>query len=189
LRAAETGQPCKIGYSHPREFDEFYELTPEGKQNLPYFILNYLNPNYKVRVRRTIHEQDGTVKAQIIKARLADLDIYNPRSDFDFRISISVECPWQGDPRWLTEMTEGGRDRKKDRMSYRHMAYQIDLTQVSYDNSPAKEHELEVEIATERVREELNKAKAGLPNFYERLVRGLVDNVRILCREGTLVRR
>ena len=122
------------------------------------------------------------VKAQIIKSRIADFEIYNPRTAFDYRISISIESPWDGDLNWLTETTESRRDRKKDRMSYRHLAYQIDLTQVSYPNTTDKEHELEVEISTEQIRLELAKAKEGQANRYMQLVRGFVDNVRILCR-------
>jgi hypothetical protein len=138
-------------------------------------------------VRRTIDEKENRVKAQIIKSRIADLEIYNPGSDFDYRISISIESPWQGESQWLTEMTEGGRDRKKDRMSYRHLAYQIDLTQVSYPHMPDKlEHELEVEISTEQIRIQLENLLAGKPSRYEELVRGFIDNVRILCRQGTV---
>ena len=73
-------------------------------------------------------------------------------------------------------------------MSYRHQAYQIDLTQVSYPNTTVKEHELEVEISTEQIRIEVTKLKAGQANRYEQLVRSFVDNVRILCREGTVQR-
>lgn len=181
-QAQETGQPPRIGYDHPHEYDEFYELTPEGQNHLPPSIVTYLNHHHKPRVRRTVDEKTNVVKAQIIKSRIADFEIYNPRTEFDYRISISIESPWEGDLNWLMETTESRRDRKKDRMSYRHLAYQIDLTQVSYPNSTDKEHELEVEISTEQIRLELAKAKAGQHNRYEPLVRGFVDNVRILTR-------
>ena len=148
--------------------------------------MTYLNSHHKPRVRRTIDEKTNTVKAQIIKSRIADLEVYNPRTDFDYRISISIESPWEGNTKWLTETSESRRDRQKDRMSYRHLAYQIDLTQVSYPGTGEKEHELEVEISTEQIRLELAKAKAGQANRYEQLVKGFVDNVRILCRHGTL---
>ncbi|KIW94527.1 uncharacterized protein Z519_04503 [Cladophialophora bantiana CBS 173.52] len=184
-----SGEPPRVDYKHPHEYDEFYELTEEGRRNLPPSIMTWLNPRHTPRVRRTIDEKTNTVKAQIIKSRIADLEVYNPRADFDYRISISIESPWEGDPHWLTEMTEGGRDRKKDRMSYRHLAYQIDLTQVSYPNTTVKEHELEVEISTDQIRIELANLKAGESNRYEKLVGGFVDNVRILCREGTIPRQ
>ncbi|EXJ79337.1 hypothetical protein A1O3_08839 [Capronia epimyces CBS 606.96] len=180
-----TGRPV-IGYDHPREYDEFYELTEEGRRNLAPSILTWLNPRHKPRVRSTIDESTNRLKAQIIKSRLADIDIYNPNSDFDYRISISIESPWEGERQWLTEMTGGGRDRKKDRMSYRHLGYQIDLTQVSYTNRPEKEHELEIEISTEQIRVELANLRDGRPSKYEELVRGLLDNVRTLCRTGSV---
>lgn len=186
MRESQTSGRQVIGYDHPHEFDEFYDLTEEGRRNLPPSILTWLNPRHRPRVRRTIDEVTARVKAQIIKSRIADIDIYNPGSDFDYRISISIESPWAGEPHWLTEMTDGGRDRKKDRMSYRHMAYQIDLTQVTYPNRPEKEHELEVEISTEQIRIQLANLREGRPSRYEDLIRGFLDNVRILCRQGTL---
>lgn len=176
---------AEIYYLHPHEYDEFYELTEEGRQNLPQSITHWINPRHKPRVRRTIDETNGTVKAQIIKSRIADMEIYNPRCDFDYRISISIESPWEGEPHWLTEMTDGGRDRKKDRMSYRHLCYQIDLTQVSFPNRTEKEHELEVEISVFEIRKQLDLLQAGKPNRYEEIVRGFLDNVRILCRKGS----
>ena len=94
--AQESGQPPRIGYDHPHEYDEFYELTPEGQRNLPPFIVTYLNPHHKPRVRRTIDGKTNMVKAQIIKSRVADLEVLNPRSDFDYRISISIEVPGMG---------------------------------------------------------------------------------------------
>jgi hypothetical protein len=185
VREAPNSDRTVIGYDHQHEYDEFFDLTDEGRKNLPQSILTWLNPRHKPRVRRTIDEASGHLKAQIIKSRIADVDIYNPGTDFDYRISISIESPWEGDPSWLSEMTDGGRDRKKDRMSYRHMAYQIDLTQVSHPNSPEMEHELEVEISTEQIRVQLANMRENKASRYEDLVRGFVDNVRILCRRGT----
>lgn len=185
---AQTSNREVIRFDHPKESDEFFELTQEGRHNLPTSIQQWLNPKHRPRVRRTTDNNTGALKAQIIKSRIADLDIYNPSADFDYRLSISIESPWEGESHWLSEMTDGGRDRNKDRMSYRHMAYQIDLTQVSYTNSSQLEHELEVEISTEQIRLELENLRANRPSKYEDLVRGFIDNVRILCRKGTLER-
>jgi len=188
MREAQHSDRAVIAYSHPHEYDEFYDLNEEGKRNLPPSILHWMNPRHKPRVRRTIDEETRQVKAQIIKSRIADLEVYNPQSDFDYRVSISIESPWEGDPNWLSEMGEENRDRQKDRMSYRHMAYQIDLTQVSYQNTAEKEHELEVEISTEMVRRELDNLKMNRFSRYEPLIRGLIDNLRILCRRATVNR-
>lgn len=183
---AQRGERQEILYDHPHEVDEFFELTNDGRQNLNSSIQQYLNPNHKPRVRRTKDRNTGQLKAQIIKSRIADMEIYNPNTDFDCRISISIESPWEGNLEWLVPMSDGFEGRHKDRMSYRHMAYQIDLTQVSHDNQPNMEHELEVEISTEQVRRELDNLQNGRESKYEDLVRGLLDNVRLLCRKGSI---
>lgn len=122
----------------------------------------------------------------IIKTRIEDMDIFNPRAEFDFRISLSIEsdCTSWLDDAWLRPVMYG---RNKNRLSYRHMMYQIDLTQVTYDGNTDVEHELEVEIATPVIRQELEKVKAEQPSNYENMIRGLVDNVRLLCRKGSLI--
>lgn len=45
-----------------------------------------------------------------------------------------------------------------------------------------KEHELEIEVSSAEVRNQGLLAKAGEPNGYEDLIRGFVDNVRLLAR-------
>ena len=122
-------------HKHTREIDNFYELSHEGRRLLPHHISKFLNPMRSSRVRITTDVNTGTMVAKIIKLRIADFDIYNPRCAFDYRISISVECPWEGSESHLSMVSaEQGRrgERQKDRMSYRHMFYQIDLTQVNY---------------------------------------------------------
>ena len=206
-----------IYFSHPREYDEFFTLTAAGQASIPQQILNWLNPRHKPRVRKTFDLTTNKLKMQIIKSRIADLEIFNPRSDFDYRISISIEAPWDGESSHLEPASSdpptaaprhnnlnlkippqqgpggggGGKDRNKDRMSYRHLAYQIDLTQVSYplDPNKAKEHELEVEISVDMLRRELECLRSGLESQYERMVRIFLENVRVLCRRGTVERR
>lgn len=187
---ARNGERQEVLYDHPYEIDEFFELTAEGQQNLNPSILEHLGSTRRSpRVRRTKDRNTGQVKATIIKSRIADLEIYNPNTDFDCRISISIESPWEGSPSWLIPMGDGSEGRQKDRMSYRHMAYQVDLTQVSHDNQSRMEHELEVEISTEQIRQELDNLQNGRPSKYEELVRGLLDNVRLLSRKGSVPRR
>ena len=80
----------------------------------------------------------SVVKRRIIKSRIADFDVLCPALAFDYRISISIESPFDGSDDVLVKVNDagsgGGGDREKDRVSYRHLAYQIDLTQVSYPN-------------------------------------------------------
>lgn len=127
----------------------------------------------------------------IIKSRIADLEIYNPGYDFDYRISISIESPWNGDEKWLLPMKAGeGATRQKDRMSYRHLTNQIDLTQVAYEDQEQRlEHELEVEMSQFQLCTELEKLRTTGKSRFEDLVRSLLDNTRWLCREGSLRRR
>lgn len=144
------------------------------------------NRKHKPRVRKTFDLNKNAAKEQIIKSRIADLDIYNPGADFDYRISINMESPWSGSAEWLEPLDGGGKERSKDRMSYRHLAYQIDLTQVSHSDGRPKEHELEVEVSEPTLRRELENLRMNQPSKYESVVRGFLDNVRILCRKGTV---
>lgn len=45
-----------------------------------------------------------------------------------------------------------------------------------------KKHELEIEVASQEIRNQGQLARDGQPNQYEDLVKGFVDNVRILAR-------
>lgn len=120
-----------LSYAHKRERDTFYEVSP---QQLPPIIQNYLNVRHKPKVRVTTDQKTGEIIAKIVKCRLADLDVYSPRTCVDWRISVNVEMNYDGDVSNFPIADGGSRrsggERIKDRMSYRHLAYQIDLTQV-----------------------------------------------------------
>lgn len=178
-----------IEYDHRRESDQFYELNPNGVRALPSCVTKWPNQRHETRVRRTNDLETLKLIASIIKVRIADLEIYNPTQDFDYRISISVECPWNGNNMDLIPLKEHDSERNKDRVSYRHMGYQIDLTQVSYTDGTKQQHELEVEISAEQLRLELANLSQQKPNRYEGLVKGFLDDVRILCRHGTMKSR
>ncbi|KAJ5175166.1 uncharacterized protein N7482_001043 [Penicillium canariense] len=116
-------------------------------------------------------------------------DLPPPRTNVDWRVSVNLEMEYDGDVSTLpmVDVAKGGRgERIKDRMSYRHLAYQIDLTQVARAEASAKnefEHELEVEISAAEIQRQGNLAMAGDPqNQYEELVKGFVDNIRVLAR-------
>ena len=122
-------------YVHTRETDNFYELTQAAELALPSSIRSHFNPRHnKAKVRITTDQKTGRELAKIIKVRLSDLDVYSPRTPFDWRVSVNLEMRFDGDSRDLVEMNEAGRrapERNKDRLTYRHLAYQIDLTQVT----------------------------------------------------------
>lgn len=122
-----------LSYAHKKERDTFYEVPPS---ELPPLIRQNLNPRHKPRVRVTTDQKTGEILAKIVKTRIADLNVLSPRTCVDYRISVNLEMNYGGDVSHLPVVdtySDGGkaRDRNKDRMSYRHLAYQIDLTQVA----------------------------------------------------------
>lgn len=120
-----------LSYAHKKERDTFYEVNPA---ELPPVIRQNLNPRHKPKVRVTTDQRTGEVLAKIIKCRVADIDVCSPRTTVDWRVSVNLEMEYGGDITNLpvVDATKGGRgERNKDRMSYRHLAYQIDLTQVA----------------------------------------------------------
>ena len=78
--------------------------------------------------------------------------------------------------------------RRKDRMTYTHQAFQIDLTQVNAVSDSARlQHELEVEFRdTEELMQlaSLRGRNAESGWAFDELVRVFVNNVRILVRNA-----
>lgn len=186
VKASMTPPRVQLSYAHKKERDTFYEVSPE---ELPPVIRSNLNPRHKPKVRVTTDQNTGEVLAKIIKCRVADMDVYSPRTPFDWRVSVNLEMEYGGDIRNLpvVDASKGGRgERNKDRMSYRHLAYQVDLTQVARADSAMKnefDHELEIEISGAELKRQGQLAAAGDPkNQYEELVKGFVDNIRVLAR-------
>lgn len=57
------------------------------------------------------------------------------------------------------------------------------ISRLSQATSKAeKTHELEIEVSSAEIRKQGLLAKEGLPNDYERLIEGFVNNVRILVK-------
>ncbi|ESZ91092.1 hypothetical protein SBOR_8525 [Sclerotinia borealis F-4128] len=185
----------QIEYLHRRETDKFYELPSSMHATLPPALRALLNPRYSVKVRVTHDQKTGEVLAKIIKARVADLDIFFPSLILDCRISINFEMRFDGDIEDLITSSDGAQrpDRNKDRLSYKQSHYQVDLTQVTQSlvsngiTRAEKEHELEIELSTAAVKEQGLKARNGEPNDYAKLVEGLIDNVRLLARTASPV--
>ncbi|RDL31054.1 CYTH-like phosphatase [Venustampulla echinocandica] len=162
-----------IDYLHRRETDKFYVLPPALHASLPAAVREQINPRQTVKVRVTHDQKTQQILATIIKARIADLNLYIPESPLDCRLSVNFEMKFEGD---IDEIIAGGvgdeiPDRHKDRLSYKQGPYQIDLTQVTTQTvtvngviRPEKEHELEIEIATEAIRQQGQRAAAGEPH-------------------------
>ena len=56
----------------------------------------------------------------------------------------------------------------------------IRLEQVAHQSE--KEHELEIEVSSAAVRQQIDLVIQNQPNRYEDLIQGFVDNVRTLTR-------
>jgi hypothetical protein len=130
------------------------------------------------------------VLAKIVKARVADLHIHMAHMPLDCRISINIEWDWDGTVEEIEENQIPNKDRQpdrnKDRLSYTHGFYQVDLTQVT-QGTPGpqglnKEHELEIELDSRVLYEHGQLLISQQPNRYADLIDGFVDNVRVLAR-------
>lgn len=121
-----------IVYVHRREIDKFYDLPPSILASLPPAIAQQQGLR-SARLRVTHDQKTGQILAKIIKVRIADMSIHFPRQPLDCRISINFEMKYDGDVESIIEQSQSERhnDRTKDRLSYTHGHYQIDLTQVT----------------------------------------------------------
>ncbi|KAF8959556.1 mRNA-capping enzyme subunit beta, partial [Entomortierella lignicola] len=102
----------QIVYKHTYEVDQFFS-----------------GPGGKVRVTRNQKTNEVVENGIVRKDRIANLDVYSPKNAFDFRVSVNVEIPVPaptGTPQY---------QRNKDRVSYRHRNFKIDLTQVKSNNA------------------------------------------------------
>src|SRR5271154_7058243 len=96
---SQSSARVPIEHTHLRETDTFYDLTPEGIRSLPPSLTQWLQHGrrtsaHRPRVRITLDRDTGAPKARIIKSRISDLDVYCPGNAFDYRISISIEAPF-----------------------------------------------------------------------------------------------
>ncbi|CAK5284246.1 unnamed protein product [Mycena citricolor] len=163
-----------LEYNHLHLIDSFYASSE--------------NPKDKEKIRVTRDEKTGNVLECMRKVRLGDLNIYNPKRHADWRVSVNVEIPVQH------PVGSVSHTRKKDRLSYTHQEFIIDLTQVtaSYANGPSEIlHELELEIARPAFllaiankRADTNASETERAAFDE-LIRAFVNNARILVKNAT----
>ncbi|KAK4999560.1 mRNA-capping enzyme subunit beta [Elasticomyces elasticus] len=182
-----------ISYTHRYERDSFATLSDAGVALLPEIARQEHHPGHLLKLRTTTDTKSNRIVAKIVKIRLADLDIHSPQTEFDCRISVNFEAnllnvplPSHMTPDDLTLIDSGKEkqpDRNKDRMSYEHLAYRIDLTQVT-DPDKIKTHELEVEVDAQTLGEQAVKLQNGQSNAFEDVVSGLVSNVNLLLRKG-----
>lgn len=164
----QPGYPGKIvSYQHLYEKDCFYNSN-----------------NSKIRVTfdsRTNRIKEGGI---IIKNKLEHMDISSPLNNLDFRISVNEEIP-RSKPTGTPQ-----HERNKDRLSYKHDLWQIDLTQVKTQDTdsrnahkePEVSHEVEIEIANlEVIREEYRNMRRNKPSQYYHFIQVFLNNIRLLA--------
>ncbi|KAL8806168.1 MAG: hypothetical protein Q9200_005144 [Gallowayella weberi] len=186
----KSGRPrVPLVYARFKQTDTFYDLSPNALNTLPPVIQNYLDRRHSPKVRITTEQGTGKEVGRIIKVKVADIEVYCPRALFDWRVSVNLEMKWTGDVRDLVKSTEGkdrrNPERKKNRLSYKQGPYQMDLTQVEKlgaNSAIEKEHELEIELSTAAVREQIHRVLSHQPDAYEDLIKGFVDNIRTVVR-------
>ncbi|KAH8085402.1 mRNA capping enzyme [Cristinia sonorae] len=169
--SSQPGHPATpLDYTHLHLIDTFYQSDTKEK------------------IRVTRDEKSGTVLACMQKVRLGNLDIYSPKRAADWRVTVNLEIPV---PPPLGSPTLA---RKKDRMSYSHEEFTIDLTQVTSTTSPNSKpeiiHELELELSrpdyllsTAQNRGDPNASEVER-NAFDELIRAFVNNARILVRNA-----
>lgn len=182
---------AEVNYKHTKEIDEFFQLDQAGFDLLPPVTRQILAAGgARQRIRVTRDWKTGEVIRALIKHRISNMEISSPKTEWDYRIGINLEIQYPGLVEGLKPVVENGRTvesmrRKKDRVSYSWLsAYQIDLTQVTQTEKAAN-HELELELDGKMVLEAADNIKRNLPNNYEPLVAGMMNNLRVLSREIT----
>ena len=187
----ETHEPAsrrqKLLYSHTLEIDTFERLSKLGLSAIPEAVARRsASRDLKLRTTRENDPRTnrvGQIKARIIKVKVADLHIYNPRSDYDLRITMNVECnlmrPELDTDALVEEETPDKPNppaRKKDRLSYKHLGlYQIDLTRVDQTNMAPK-YELELEVDAGALRTQMVPLLNGGESGFNQIVEGFLDN-------------
>lgn len=121
---------------------------------------------------------------QIDKKKVDHLAVYSPGDRLDFRITVSVEVPVSEDEvnmKVLKKLTE----RCKTRVSYKHAAFQADLTTVISDKTKMS-NEVELEVNKDLLLQNFNSTLSGDRDAsikFEEFVRFLIDNTRLVLRK------
>lgn len=187
LQASTSGR-APMTYEHTRETDTLYDMPTQMLEHLHHQVrAAHLEGGKSPRVRVTRDNKTNKVTTghnPIIKLRMADLEIFCPNYTFDIRISVSLETKWPHPVDDLQEHLDKGvaKPRSKDRVSFFHQGFRVDLTQVFSSATGTKTHELEIELKTNELKEEAKKIGRKLPNDYEELVRVFLNNMRVVNR-------
>ncbi|KAK4508623.1 hypothetical protein PRZ48_002362 [Zasmidium cellare] len=186
----ESGAPGreKMVYEHLYEVDSFRALSKAGLAALPEAV-HRRRPDRDLKLRTTNNQKTGEVKARIIKVKLGeDLHIFGAGDPYDIRISMNLEINMDRpdfDPGLMTEEPSETKrappNRQKNRMSYKHLAYQVDLTRIDLENMPHK-YELELEVNANVLRDQIARLEQRQPHAYTDVVDGFVSNMLMLMK-------
>lgn len=177
-RVEESADPAyahsKVRYAHTREIDS-------------------MHPDRHGNVRVTRDQKTGALKRDggcVRKTRLADMNVYCPKRCFDWRLSVSTEEPVD------VPSTPASHQRSKDRITYTHQLFRVDLTQVQAQpvnrapGAPPGEakttHELEVEFKDSRIllKEAERESRGDESARYLEMVQAFLNNIRLLIRNA-----
>ncbi|KAK6434292.1 mRNA-capping enzyme subunit beta [Oleoguttula sp. CCFEE 5521] len=174
-------------YKRIEQTDSSHHLNTTGNSLIPAAMKQYTNTR-PPRLRISHDKATQSLKAAIIKLPVANLHIHAPDGAYDCRISINIELnflPLLATAQLkLDDIIDHGApaeaSRQKNRMNYKHLAYDIDLTAVQQGDKMSYELELEVDAA-------LLKAHMGMlmrrePSAYVEIVSGFLENAQFLMR-------
>lgn len=161
-------------YEHRKETDSFYDLVSAETGEKEH-----------IRVTRDNKTQRPGPHRAVIKKRIADLNVYCPNQPYDYRISINTETPRHVEE----ELKNPTFFREKDRLSYSHQNFTVDLTQVIMHRSNEPLHELEIEIRDPnylmQLADEAQQVRNGSTqvwNKFEDHILVFLNNIRLLIR-------
>lgn len=191
-----------IQYQHIKEIDSFRLLNETGISILPP-VAQRRRGDRQLSMRTSTDTNTGEVKAQIVKVKLGeDLHIFGATDPYDIRISMNLEIDLNKpgfDPELMSMDSVGETqkpNRKKDRLSYKHLAYSIDLTRVDRIDANGKpsldkhgfaepvKYELELELDSKMVVGQYKALKQQQPNAYLNMVDGFVENMMYLVKQN-----
>lgn len=200
----------KMRYKHITDIDSFQPLSAAGLAALPPPIRHRVEHGGRPpKLRTTTRHEKGKapyIAARIVKVNVANLQIYSPNDPYDLRISINVEVNLDRPDLQPEDLVIAAAandkdgplpDRKKDRISYSHLAYQIDLTRVDVipagagiggggKNSTSNQrpiYELEIEVDAILLREQMRISESGQESGFGDVVAGFWDDAVLLMRE------
>ncbi|KAF7723191.1 mRNA-capping enzyme subunit beta [Apophysomyces ossiformis] len=154
----------RIQYKHTREVD-------------------YIHNEGSNKCRVTTDQKTGKIVPNgiIQKVRIADLNIHSPMRALDYRISVNAEIPSK------KPTSAPSMKRVKDRVSYQHGWFKVDLTQVKSDGDRGHKtsHELELEfVDASQLASEKVKSERKENSQYVQMIEVFVNNIRMLSRSA-----